>query len=104
MDTDKIKVITKRPGGAPASVWITPTLKNLQAYVGGYIEAVTLALDCVIICDEEGRLKGKPHNCSICGYDFVGDIIICGVKGDEFTDIPISYKELKRILPGLWEV
>ena len=100
---DKIEAVTKRPGGRPIHTWITPSLKNLQAYVGGYIETVTLASDLVIICNEEGRLIGLPYNCNICGVSLVGDIIICGVKGDKFADLPCSYAELKKLLPSLWK-
>lgn len=99
---DKINVITKKPGGRPVSVWITPTLENLQAYVGGYIETVKLAKDLVIICNEEGRLLGLPTNCTICGVEFVGDIIIAGVAGEEFTHIPLPFAAMKALIPDLW--
>jgi len=56
----------------------------------------------VVICDEEGRLNGKEYNCTICGVDFAGDIIICGVKEDEFADLPIEYNEAKKIFKNLW--
>ena len=98
-------VIIKRPGEPPRHVTMSLTLENLQRYVGGYIETVTLANDCCIICDEEGRLKGKPYNCTICNIDFVGDIVFVGVDGDEFTDIPLpdGFKGFKRMFPRLWE-
>ena len=101
---DKIKVFTKRPDGIPRSVWVTNSLKNLQNAVGGYIEAVTLTADMVVICNEEGRILGLPHNCEICGVDFCGDIIIAGVRGDEFADVPVDIKESRRMFPQLWEV
>lgn len=101
---EKIKVITKRPGGVPVSTYISPTLENLQRYVGGYIETVTLAADCVIICDEEGRLKGKEYNCTVCGITFVGDIIVAGVRGDAFADLPVDFETMKSLLPDLWEM
>ena len=87
-----------------ASVWVTPSLENLQAYVGGYIETVTLADDLVVICNEEGRLMRLPHNCTICGVDFYGDIIIAGVDGDgeDFTHIPLPFAAMKAVLPDLW--
>lgn len=100
---DKIKAITKRPGMRPVSTWITPTLENLQKLVDGYIETVTLASDLVIICDEEGRLKGKEYNCTVSGVSFVGDIILVGRKGEEFADLPLDYQEVKHLFPGLWE-
>ena len=78
---DKIRVISKRPGCPPRSVWVSNTLENLQRNVGGYIETVKLATDMCVICNEEGRLLGLPHNCTICGVDFVGDILLVGVKG-----------------------
>lgn len=99
----KIRVLTKRPGKIPRSTWIENSLNNLQSYVGGYIETVMLATDCVVICDEEGRLKGKEYNCNIAGVDFVGDIIICGVDGEEFADLPIEYKDAKVVFKNLWE-
>ena len=101
---DKIRVFTKRPGCPPRSVWVTNSLKNLQNAVGGYIETVTLTADLVVICNEEGRILGLPHNCEICGVDFCGDIIIAGVRGDEFADVPVGIKELRRMFPRLWEV
>ena len=101
---DKIRVLSKRPGQPPRSVWMANSLKNFQNAVGGYIEAVTLAKDMAIICNEEGLLKDLPYNCTICGVDFCGDIILVGVKGDEFADLPLEYKDMKSLFPWLWEV
>lgn len=102
----KIKVLSKRAGEPPRSVNVENSLKNLQKHVGGYIEAVTCFINgrtFVVICNEEGRLLALPHNCNIRGIDFVGDIIICGVKFDEFADIPFEWEELKMLMPQLWE-
>ena len=86
---DKISVLRKAPGKAPERIEIENTLEALQWEVGGYIEAVTLpGKGAVVICDEEGRLKGKPANCRVCGILFVGTILIAGVDGEEFTDVP----------------
>ena len=83
----KIGVIIKEPGRVPRHVNISNTLENLQKTVGGYIETVTMCSDLVVICDEEGRIKGKPHCCNIGGVDFCGTVILAGVDGDEFADI-----------------
>ena len=99
----KIGVLIKEPGKTPRHVNISCTLENPQKTVGGYIETVTLCSDLVVICDDEGRLKGKPHCCNIAGVDFVGTIIMCGVKGEEFTDLPIDWQGMKRVFAGLWE-
>lgn len=100
---NKIHALIKDPGKKPRSVNISNTLKNLQKTVGGNVEAVTIADDFVILCNEEGRLKGLPWNCEICGINFVGTIILCGVCGEEFADLPCSYADLKRLMPNLWE-
>ena len=100
----KIGVIIKEPGRVPRHVNISDTLENLQKTVGGYIETVTLCSDLVVICDEEGRIKGKPHCCNIGGVDFCGTVILAGVDGDEFTDIPCAFADFKRLFPQLWEV
>lgn len=100
---DKIFVAVKRPGEPPRHVWMSNTLENFQRYVGGYIEAVGVATDLVIICNEEGRLMGLPYNCTVCGYDFAGDIVFAGVKGEEFVDLPCNWKTFKMAFGNLWE-
>lgn len=50
--------------------WVTPakgesyTLKELQGFVGGWIEIVTLAHDAghVLVVNEEGKLWNEPFN------------------------------------------
>ena len=100
----KISVIIKQPGRVPYKTAISPTLENLQKTVGGYIETVTIAEDAVIICDEEGRLMGLPHNCEVCGIDFVGTIVFAGVAGEDFADFPIVFQDFKKMFQGLWKV
>lgn len=94
-----MRVIRKRPGEAPEIVEIENTLEALQKEVGGYIETLTLTQDAVIICNEEGRLHGLPYNCTLCGAAFVGTILLAGVDGDEFTDVP-SAEFLCEMLEG----
>lgn len=95
----KINVLAKHPGEPFRWIRIENTLEALQEAVGGYIETVTVAKNLVVICDEEGRLKGKPFCHHIFGVDFVGDIIIAGVRGDEFSDVPVTFREKMRNIP-----
>ena len=81
-----MRVIYKAPG-LPAEIRDVPnTLEALQ--VGGYIETGTVATDAAIICNEEGRLIGLEPNCTLLGVHFVGSIVVAGVDGEEFTDLP----------------
>ena len=65
-------------------------LHPMQELVGGYIETLTVATDCCVICNEESRILGMPENCNLCGIDFAGPVLLVGVDGDEFTDCPMS--------------
>lgn len=95
----KIKAIIKRADKAePYVTWVSDSLKNLQNQVGGYIETVTVEEGLVIICNEEGRLLGLPHNCEVCGCEFVGDILFVGVDGDEFADCPADLKTIRGMI------
>lgn len=100
----KISVLIKEPGKKPRHVHIENSLKNLQNTVGGYIESFTLSSDCVVICNEEGRLLGMPWCCKIANVDFVGPVVLCGINRDELCDLPGEWKEWKLLFRSLWEV
>jgi hypothetical protein len=78
------------------------SLENLQAYVGGYIEAIRLGEDMVIWLNEEGKLQNLEPNFSLTDregvpYDLVvGNVLITGVsKAGEA--VSLSDKQIKEI-------
>ena len=79
-------------------VQIPNDLKALQTAVGGHIQAVPVRDDIAIICDEEGLIKGKEGNCTVCGIPFFGTILAVGVKGEEFTDVNLNREEWEAML------
>ena len=58
-----MKVIIKNPG-EPIGHYeeIENDLHALQRKVGGYVEAVTIKPDLVMLCDEDGIAKGAEKN------------------------------------------
>ena len=98
----KIKVIIKRPDEEFGHVCnISNSLENLQKTVGGYIEAVPLTDEIVMICNEDGNLRQLEHNFFLPFDWIVGTAIICGVDGDEFSDIPEGFfSTWKKLLRG----
>lgn len=84
-----MRVYRKEPRKRGKIMEIENTLDNLQAAVGGYIQAVYLPISGVaILCDEEGRLKGLDQN--ICTRDYgpiVGPVLFVGIDGEEFTGL-----------------
>lgn len=87
---ERIHVIRKLPGEPAERTTIPNTLSALQSLVGGYVESVTIAPDCAILCNEHGRLRNMEENCTICGINFVGPIVIVGVTGCDFDDAPVQ--------------
>ena len=92
MSKESIKVILKRPGEKAFTTEIPNTLEALQNEVGGYIEVTQPFEDAIIICNEEGRLLGRPPNVRYGSVLYVGPIVIAGTErvpdGEEFTDVP----------------
>ena len=93
-----MKIIFKDVYEDPRQMVVPNELKVLQNLVGGYIETVTLFEDMTIICNEEGRINGQMYNCEICGIEFYGPIVLVGIKGDEFADVPITVVDVGRLL------
>lgn len=88
MKEKQILAIFKEPGKKPQlEPLFDNTLSSFQKAVGGYIEAVTITKDVVVICNEDGRIRGLEYNTSLSGFDFYGPIVVVGVKGDEFTSV-----------------
>ena len=83
-------------------VEIDNTLEALQAAVDGYIETVRLVPGrAVMIVNEEGLLRGMPHNITAslaAGTQIVGPALVVGVDGDEFTDVPADVVQCIRAL------
>ena len=53
-ETAKLKIID--------DVKLEPTLKEAQAYVGGYVEGISFPNGDYLIINEEGKLIGLPFN------------------------------------------
>lgn len=99
MRKNHILVLTKQPGKlAELEPFFENKLEAFQEFVGGYIETFTLQNDMVVICNEEGRLLDMERNVMINGVDFVGPVIIAGVKGDEFSSIKA------HLVPKVWKL
>jgi hypothetical protein len=99
----KIRVIIKEAGKKPKAKFVENTLESFQEIVGGHIETFTLTSDLVIICNEEGKIKGLPYNCSMFGQMFVGTIVFAGVAGEDFGSVPIDEAWMHRNFPKLFE-
>lgn len=95
---EKIRVLYKRPGKELAETEIPNELEWLQGAVEGYIEAVTLRPDLVMIVNEEGKLHNMEHNFWMpmgSLYDeILGPALFVGVDGEDFDDCPVSKSDL----------
>lgn len=95
-----MKAIYKLPGKDPEVIEAGNDLATLQKLVGGYIETVTIASDTCIICNEEGRLLELQNNIIAFGRTIVGPILIVGVDGDQFCDVPYPEFWMNEIKGG----
>lgn len=96
----KIRAIIKRPDEKVGHVCnISHTLENLQKTVEGYIEVIPIDDETVLICNEEGKLKGLADNFKMPYDTIVGTIIVCNVEGEDFAGLPDGYiKTWKKLL------
>ena len=97
---NKIKAIVKMPDeNVGHMTWISDSLKNLQGIVDGHIEVLTLDNGVVLILNEEGLIRGLPHNINLGPHrNIVGTIIAVGASGEEFADVPIDMPQWKQLL------
>lgn len=91
----EIDVLLVEPGKVPVEVSIGTDLEDLQEVIGGHIETAYYYEDpVVIVCDEEGKIKGLPLNRAIRGEDgeikdiMAGSFLICGDGEEDFESLP----------------
>ena len=94
-----MKAIRFVPGALPEQIEIENTLEALQKQVGGHIEAVKLGPDLCAICNEYGLLMDLPYMGLINGVPFYGPVLLLGVNGESFCDVPVleTEKALYRV-------
>ena len=94
-----MNVLVVEPGYLPYEKEING-LSEMQATVGGYIEAIYPYEEMVaIVCNEEGLINGLPFNRSVeGGYGGVfGTFFVCGLSEDSFCSLsPEQMKHYKE--------
>lgn len=95
----KILVWIKEPFKKARHVWISPTLENLQKTIDGYIEAIRISDEVLVICDEEALLTDKKYNVTVGGMQLFGTVILIGQQGEEFASCPLNADQMKLMFP-----
>ena len=95
-----MKILFVEPGKEAQPAEIQGDLKEMQAIVGGQIQALYPWEDPVaLICNDEGKLLRLPLNRALEDYDVIaGNFFICGIEGDEFVSLsdPLMIKYQKK--------
>jgi len=98
---EKITVLVKNPGEAPKIREIDNSLTQLQLIVDGYIEAVGFTDEIIIVCNEEGKLKGLSPNFYFRGDCIVGTVVFVASGEDGEFDSLDEY-QIAEICKILW--
>ena len=84
-----MRILIVEPRQKPRRADIPHTLKDMQQTVGGNIEIIRPFDDpVVLVCDEEGKIKGYELNRTIEGVDVIaGTFFLAGIDEDDLTDL-----------------
>lgn len=84
----KLNVVIKEPGKEPFIKEIEDDLTTYQEILGGMMEMVPFEKGQVLLCNEEGKLKGLEPNLILpSGEIIVGTAIIVGTDEEEFRSL-----------------
>ena len=88
-------VLAVMPGKKPVKMELNGSLKSMQEFVGGTIQAIYPFDDPVaIVCNEEGKLMGMEFNRALRDekgevYDILcGPFFVCGLGEEDFDSLP----------------
>ena len=115
--SNTIKVLKIDIGQPPVIKEIQNNLDGLQAEVGGLIQVIGLEDNCLLVCNDEGKLNGmKPNRwfyddiiCGpffICGDSMEGDFISLTSEqaekyAEKFADSPAFTGEEQELEPRI---
>lgn len=105
--TTKTALQVKTTGEVTELDLTSDSLQTLQTAVGGWVQAIDLASDLSMWCNEEGKLTGLPHNPyaqfmwdKVFGAHtdyLVGDIVLTGGTDDEGDTIGLTQEQVDII-------
>lgn len=72
------------------------SLDRMQKVIDGYIETIHISNGLILICDEEGKLKGKPFHNPAPFKHICGDFMIVADAGDDFNGL--TKKQIAAVL------
>lgn len=88
-----MRIVYLRVGRPPVVKDIDGSLESMQKLVGGYIQSVPLSYNTALVCDEDGRMKGRPVNRVAVTDDgdmidlIRGDFFIAGTGSEDFVSL-----------------
>lgn len=93
-------VLAVQPGAKPVKLELEGTLKSMQDFVGGTIQAIYPYEDAVaIICNDEGKLNSMAYNRALRNeagevMDILcGPFFVCGLGDEDFTSLSAEQLE-----------
>ncbi len=97
-----MKVIAYRVGQEPEVIELGNDLKEMQEFVGGYIETIRVTDELILVCNEEGKYLDLPTNRQVYMIDLpmlrdiiCGDFFVCRDNEEEFDDV--SEGDIERL-------
>lgn len=91
MYKEKMKVLVIDTVKEPRAKTIDGSLKQMQEIVGGYIETTKFCdingKRMVLVCNEDGKLRGLPLNKYLEGQWIAGTAFVCKDTGDELQGL-----------------
>lgn len=92
-------IVIKEPGKEAYSKKIMDELGEYHLIIGGTLESVSFDKNQILLCDDEGKLKGLEPNLLVPGDVIVGPVIVVGTEGEEFRSLTPEEvtKAIKRL-------
>ena len=84
---DLLKIVYVEPNRPPYISEVGNDLKSLQRAVDGHMETVYMGDSTILICNEEGKVKGMDCNRRVGDDVIAGPFFIVGEDGEDFRSL-----------------